>query len=107
MGKWRIANIVLIGILVLVAGSACLHAWMTEAGWRSRYQSHVMDISHLLSQYTQARISNGKWPDPKGPYGAFFHLRKSSIQGGKRIDTFSADADQNPSAWLQIELGDE
>jgi len=104
MTKWRAANIVLIVILVLVAGFASMYAWMTDVLWSSRYQSHVMDIGCLVSQYAQARISNGKWPDPQGPYGAFFHLRTSSTAGGKRIDTFSADADR---AWLRIELGDD
>lgn len=101
MTKWRLAITGLILLLLLTSGISCLNASV----WRLKCESLVRDATHLISQYAQRRIKDGKWPDPKETYVIYFHHRRSLERDGKRVDVFSADADGAESAWLSIELG--
>src|SRR5262245_31187046 len=89
MTKRQGAGVLLIAVLCGLIGIAWGWAGLVEAQWKSKYWCDLTDATDLLNQYTRARKETGRWPEPEQLYAAFFHLERSTSNGGLRVDTYT------------------
>ena len=68
---------------------------------RSRVQMVLIDVSTLISEYTNEQLRSGEWPSAESMYAMSSKLMTSESVGDKRIDTFQYLPD---GPWLQFEL---
>ena len=68
---------------------------------RFRVQMVLIDVSTLMSEYTNEQLRTGEWPSADHMYAASSKLMTSESAGDRRIDTFQYLPD---GPWLQFEL---